>query len=152
MQRGPCLTPPLVRLTDAAYELAVAGLVQGASRPWALDLRDNNFQARDVVLKAIRGSTALTSLNKLSLTDDSDSQLKISLQRDRHDSDFVFTELRSQFRGAECAALFSHPEAQKIALSTDSDSASRATGCVALLSRRKALSVLVPSAPPTWPA
>ena len=76
----------LVRLTDAAYELAVAGLIQGASKPWALDLRENNFRAQDVLLKSILSTTALTSLNKLSLADN--PKLSSSLQRDRHNFRF----------------------------------------------------------------
>jgi hypothetical protein len=59
----------------------VAGLIQGASRPWALDLEDHNFKERDVLINSIVGSTSLTSLNKLSLADD--PRLSSSLQRDR---------------------------------------------------------------------
>ncbi len=72
-----------VRLTDAVYELAVAGLIQGISRPWALDLRDNHFQAKGVIIDSIIGSTSLTSLNKLSLAND--PKLSSSLQRDRYE-------------------------------------------------------------------
>jgi hypothetical protein len=62
------------------YERAVAGLIQGASRPWSLDLRGNNFQERDEISNAIVGSSTLASLNSLSLTAD-----RGSLQRDRHE-------------------------------------------------------------------
>jgi len=91
----PNLSLSKCRLTDTVYERALAGLIQGASRPWSLDLRGNNFQDKDALVNAIVVGTSLVSLNKLSLTED-----RTSLQRDR------------------------------------------ATGCVALLSRRKKLSHL----------
>ncbi len=73
----------LVRMTDASYALAVAGLIRATSQPWALDLRDNDFEAekKRAVLNSILSSTSLTSLNKLS-----HGESARSLQRDRHDS------------------------------------------------------------------
>jgi hypothetical protein len=78
---APCVTVTGAgaRLTDTVYERALAGLIQGASRPWSLDLRGNNFQDKDALVNAIVVGTSLVSLNKLSLTED-----RTSLQRDRH--------------------------------------------------------------------
>ena len=76
---GATVTGAGARLTDTVYERALAGLIQGASRPWSLDLRGHNFQDKDALVNAIVVGTSLVSLNKLSLTQD-----RTSLQRDRH--------------------------------------------------------------------
>jgi hypothetical protein len=71
----------LCRLTDAKYELAVVGLLQAAIRPWALDLRENSFRAKQVILTSIVGCTSLTSLNMLSCANG-----PRSMQRDRQNT------------------------------------------------------------------
>ena len=74
------------RLTHFRYQYAIAGLIQGASKPWALDVRHHGFEddfTKGILRSSIRESNSLESFNRLSLKDDSDQNVSRGLSRDR---------------------------------------------------------------------
>ena len=82
------LTPhfSLYRLTHFRYQYAIAGLIQGASKPWALDVRHHGFEddfTKGILRSSIRESNSLESFNRLSLKDNSAKNVLHGLSRDR---------------------------------------------------------------------
>ena len=76
----------LYRLTHFRYQYAIAGLIQAASKPWALDVRHHGFEddfTKGILRSSIRESNSLESFNRLSLKDDSDQNVSRGLSRDR---------------------------------------------------------------------
>ena len=79
-------TVPIYRLTHPRYQYAIAGLIQAAGKPWALDVRHHGFEddfTKGILRSSIRESDSLESFNRLSLKDDSDQNVSRGLSRDR---------------------------------------------------------------------
>ena len=72
-----------IRLTDAKYANAVAGLIFAMSEQWHLDLRGNEYEETDMFVRALLSSTSLESLNRLTVHGDESDNLARVIQRDR---------------------------------------------------------------------
>ena len=76
----------LYRLTHFRYQYAIAGLIQAAGKPWALDVRHHGFEddfTKGILRSSIRESNSLESFNRLSLKDNSAKNVLHGLSRDR---------------------------------------------------------------------
>ena len=61
----------------------MAGLIFAMSEPWHLDLRGNEFEETDAVVRALLSSTSLESLNRLTVNGKKYDNLARLIQRDR---------------------------------------------------------------------
>ena len=61
----------------------MAGLVFAMSVPWHLDLRGNEYENTDTIIRALLSSTSLESLNRLTVHGEEPDKLARVIQRDR---------------------------------------------------------------------
>ena len=77
-QQSPCN-----RLTDKKYSQAVAGLVLAQSDRWRLDIRGIEPGDTAALSRALRATTALKSLNKLTIKKDEKQNFRFLIQKTR---------------------------------------------------------------------
>ncbi len=86
---GDRLFLQISRMAEDKHHRAVAGLTFAMSTAWKLDLDGHKYEDTDALRRAVLGSTALESLNRLSVEGGDSKNLRESIQRNRCFSAFA---------------------------------------------------------------